>query len=321
MDQYTVVAANGQEYGPCDLTTLRQWIREGRVAASTPVRKNGAVAVSAEFLPETASEFRSPLPAVPPLPPAGGPPAVPPIPPVPSTDAPLPPGDATGASGGAQRGSAPSVDDDAAGPRRRDVTPTEFRVWGIIGEAWDLVRPHMVPLGVMCALPVLPSAIPFVGGIITAFLMGPAYVAIYRAVLRMLDGEAPRVDSLFRFDDRSVQGLLAALTSGIGTVIGFILCIVPGVILSMRWSVTYARLADSTTDDFWTAMKRSADLTEGYRFRIFLLYLAFVPLQLLGLLAFCVGWFVVMAVQLTSLALVYRFLVAQAALRNGTARA
>jgi uncharacterized membrane protein len=68
-------------------------------------------------------------------------------------------------------------------------------------------------------------------------------------------------------------------------------------------------------------MKRSAELTDGYRFRIFLLYLAFLPLQVLGLLAFCVGWFVVAAVQLTAMALVYRFLLAQEAARHGAVRA
>lgn len=339
MDQFIVVAANGQEYGPCDLATLRQWIREGRIGASTPIRKNGAVAVSAEFLPETAAEFRTARAAgPPPLPPDGAAPAsIPGLPPLPpgagaaasdSGVAPWPtePASESGADAASEgrrawSGLPPASDGAAGGAAHGFRVPAEFRVWDIIGEAWDLVRPHMVRRGVMCALPLLPSVIPVVGGLITAFLMGPAYVASYRTILRMMSGEAPRVDALFRFDDRSVQGLLAALTTGLGTFIGLLLCIVPGVILALMWSVTYARLADSPADDFWAAMKRSAELTEGYRFRIFLLYLAFLPLQVLGLLAFCVGWFVVAAVQLTAIALVYRFLLAQEAARHGAVRA
>lgn len=314
MDQYTVVAANGQEYGPCDLATLQQWIREGRIVASTPIRKNGAIAVSAEFLPETASEFRSAAPPpVPPPPPAPAA-ATPPLPPMPRT--PLTPGGGAGGGGWVPPTSSGGAAG-AGGPRQQAPAPTEFRVWGIIGQAWELVRPHMVPLGVMCALPILPGFIPIIGGIASAVLIGPAFIATYRAILGMIDGEAPRVDMLFKIDDRFGQGLLAYLTIAVLSTIGFVLCIVPGVILTVMWSLTFVRLADTSTEDFWAAMKRSAELTKGYRLKIWLMFLSFIPLMLLGMLAFCVGIFVTMAVSYTSFALVYRFLVAQEAARQG----
>ena len=289
MAQFTVVAPDGQEYGPCDLDTLRQWIREGRIVASTPIRKNGAVAVAAEFLPETAAAFR--------MAGSGSPPPIPPVPPLP----PLPDLPPASVMSGA--------------------TPTEFRVWDIIGQAWDLVRPHMVPLAVMCGLTSLVGLIPVVGGVLVLLLTGPLYLVLFRTMLGVIDGTPPRIDSLFQLDARWGQALLAYLATTLATGLGMLLCVVPGLMLATMWSMTLPCLAERSTDDFWAAMKRSADLTRGYRMRIFLLYLAFIPLMLLGLLALVVGIFVAAAVVLMSLALVYRFLLAQEAARGGAVRA
>lgn len=320
MDQYTVVAANGQEYGPCDLPTLQQWIREGRIVASTPIRKNGAIAVSAEFLPETAASFRtSQTEAAPPMPPAPPTPP-PPTPPLPRTPAmPLPSASAGGAGGWVPpSSSAPGMGSGSAG--RPATLPTTFTVWGTIGQAWDLVRPHMVPLAVMCALPILPGFVPVIGGIASAIIIGPAFVALQQTMLGVIDGETPRVEMLFqRIGDRFAQGLLAYLAMGVGSALGFLLCIVPGVILTVMWSLTFVHLAVSQ-DDFWAAMKRSAELTKGYRLKIWLMFLAFIPLMILGMFAFCVGLFVAMAIGQMSFALTYRFLLAQEAARGGAAR-
>jgi uncharacterized membrane protein len=67
MDQYFVLAPDGREYGPVDLTGLLQWLREGRVLKATLVRKNDAAPVPAETLPELAAVFSPPPPqAIPP---------------------------------------------------------------------------------------------------------------------------------------------------------------------------------------------------------------------------------------------------------------
>ena len=66
-----------------------------------------------------------------------------------------------------------------------------------------------------------------------------------------------------------------------------------------------------TNQDFWTAMQTSADLTKGYRWHLFGLGLAMIPVMLLGLLACCIGIVVAQAVGFTAMALAYRFLQAR----------
>ena len=50
----------------------------------------------------------------------------------------------------------------------------------------------------------------------------------------------------------------------IGISIGFMLCIVPGIILALMWMFVSLVLAE-TQLDFWESMQASADLTAGYR--------------------------------------------------------
>jgi uncharacterized membrane protein len=173
----------------------------------------------------------------------------------------------------------------------------------------------------MCGLTSLVGLIPVVGGVLVLLLTGPLYLVLFRTMLGVIDGTPPRIESLFQLDVRWGQALLAYLATTLATGLGLLLCVVPGLMLATMWSMTLPCLAERSTDDFWAAMKRSADLTRGYRMRIFLLYLAFVPLMLLGLLALVVGIFVAAAVVLMSLALVYRFLLAQEAARGGTVNA
>lgn len=364
MDQYIVVAANGQEYGPCDLSTLLQWIREKRVAAATPIRKNGAVAVAAEFLADTAAAFRpdestatpavvQPSTAAPQRPPDAPATAEPvtPLPPAPrvattpafctrcgvqvgsgtafcracGTPVAAKPRTASGSAGGWLPPSSGSPALGISVPGRTATIPSEFTVSGTIGQAWDLVQPHWLPLGAIFLLASLPGIvyqlIPVTGAALVAIVLaGPLALTCSRIMLAVIDGETPRVEMLFqRIGDRFAQGLLAYLAILVGVTLGSVLCIVPGLILFAMWSLTYMHLAASQ-DDFWAAMKRSAELTQGYRLKIWLMFLAFIPLMILGMLAFCVGLFVAMAIGQMSFALTYRFLLAQEAARGGAAR-
>jgi len=83
-----------------------------------------------------------------------------------------------------------------------------------------------------------------------------------------------------------------------------------GIILAIMWMFTYPVIGE-TGLGFWEAMRESSRLTEGYRWRLFLLCLACLPIALLGALVLCVGVFVAQAVIFTALGLAFRFLQAK----------
>jgi uncharacterized membrane protein len=281
-EQFWVTGADGKEYGPVPLETLTRWIREGRIVANSTVRTETSPKSEARLRPELAAFFAS----VPAPPGAGAPGGAPPTPAVP--------------------------------------LPAEFRVWEFIGTAWSLVIPHWLPLVVMFLILIIigcvPNiALPHYGGTCLQFLVGGAIsIGLWRAILGMIDGRPPEVGMMFEGFNRYGDGFLAYLVQFILVCLGLICLIVPGVILALMWIFTYAVLAESPVG-FWEAMHQSAVLTEGYRWRLFLLVLACVLVFLLGLIAACVGILVALPVNMTAFGLAYRFLQAKKAPRAATA--
>jgi uncharacterized membrane protein len=115
---------------------------------------------------------------------------------------------------------------------------------------------------------------------------------------------------MFQGFDRFGDAFLAYLISSILICLGFVCLIVPGIILAIMWIFTYAIIGE-TGLGFWEAMRESARLTEGCRWRLFLLCLACIPILLLGLLVCFLGLFVAVPVCFTAFGLAYRFLQAK----------
>lgn len=270
-DQYWVVAADGKEYGPADLETLRQWAKEGRVVHATHIRKAGGGTIYAGKMPELADVF----------PPREAQAAAPP-----GLSSPIPPS--------------------AAVP-----LPSEFRVWEFIGRGWDIVKPHWLPMSAMFLIYwAICGLVPYLGACAQFIIGGALMVGIWREVLGTIDGRKPDVGRMFQGFDRFADAFLAHLVSSILIVLGIVCLIVPGIILAIMWMFTLPVIGE-TPLGFWEAMRESSRLTEGYRWRLFLLALACLLVALLGLLVFCVGVFVAAAVDLTALGLAYRFLQAK----------
>jgi hypothetical protein len=137
--------------------------------------------------------------------------------------------------------------------------PGEFRIWGFIDQAWQLVKPHWVPLGVMFLLTSVIGAIPYIGGCVMLILGQTLYVGINRAILGMLAGRKPDIEMMFAGFDRFGQAFAAGLVSTVLIGLGLICFIVPGIILAIMWMFTNLVIAE-TDQDFWSAMQTSANL-------------------------------------------------------------
>jgi len=186
--------------------------------------------------------------------------------------------------------------------------PAEFRSWDFIGQAWELVKPHWLPLAAMCVIAFLIGCVPC-----AMFVIGGAiYVGVSRAVLGLISGKPPTVGMMFEGFDRLGQAFLANLVVGLLVGVGTLCFIVPGVILGIMWMFVNLVLAE-TNLDFWPAMEYSANLTAGYRWELFCLLLACLVVYVLGLLACGVGLVVAVPVIVTAIALAYRFLQARQA--------
>jgi len=119
----------------------------------------------------------------------------------------------------------------------------------------------------MLLLPLLGAV---VGLAVAALTQGATLAAIAEM---MLGGRATVAGSFARTRNRIVELMVVMFVLGIGTAIGFVLLIVPGVILLLMWAVALpAAVFEGML--FSEAASRSSELTSGHRGRIALLVVA-----------------------------------------------
>lgn len=87
---------------------------------------------------------------------------------------------------------------------------------------------------------------------------------------------------------RMLRFLGVTIATTLITILGLLLLIVPGVVFALKYGFASAFVLDEGLD-VGDALKRSAELTEGVKWRLFVQGLAFGGVILLGLLALLVG--------------------------------
>ncbi|HLK37634.1 MAG TPA: hypothetical protein VKU41_12830 [Polyangiaceae bacterium] len=113
-------------------------------------------------------------------------------------------------------------------------------------------------------------------------------VGLTRIWLATARGEAPRVEQLFSGADRLLPMLGYLVLFGLAVCLGLVFFIVPGVILAVGLGFGQYYVVDTNLGPV-DALKASWEATRGQRGEIFLLGMAVVGVNLLGLLTCCVG--------------------------------
>jgi len=102
---------------------------------------------------------------------------------------------------------------------------------------------------------------------------------VVKAAVNGFNGKTTSFGDAFDVGVRMFLPLLGlAIVAGIGTLIGFILLIVPGVILCVLWSVAAPAVVVEKRGVF-ESLQRSRDLTRGHRWPVFGLLVIYVVLS------------------------------------------
>lgn len=150
----------------------------------------------------------------------------------------------------------------------------------------------------------------FIVGIVSSILNVFVGIGFMYATLSLVDGDSITFKEMFtRPSGRDIVFvLLASLLSGILTMIGFILLIVPGIILAFGLSqVTY--LVIDKKAGIIESLKKSWKITNGYKWRIFVIGFRAGLIALAGVLVVGIGLLVAMPIVYLMYAKMYRDLV------------
>ena len=135
------------------------------------------------------------------------------------------------------------------------------------------------------------ALIPYAGQVITILMAGPLAVGAAFFALNIVKDQAAKTDDLFfSFNNNLSNSILAYLLFVAFALIGFVLLIIPGIIVALALSQTLFILAENPSMDSYDAIMSSKKMMDGYKFKLFKIQLRLLGLGLLCLLTLGIGF-------------------------------
>lgn len=113
-------------------------------------------------------------------------------------------------------------------------------------------------------------------------------MGLIRAALAVVDGRTPEVGMLFHTEN-FVPYLVASILVGLSVGVGFIFCIIPGIILAFLFAFYGYAIVDGRTSDGIEAMKTSWNLVSSNVGQLLLLFILVILINIAGALLCGVG--------------------------------
>ena len=143
------------------------------------------------------------------------------------------------------------------------------------------------------------------GNIVTLIVMPPILLGMRICAMRVVRGEDVVVTDLFSGWGRFGSVVALNLVNGIFVSLWSLLLIVPGIIKSYAYSMSFYVLADHPGFSQDEAREESIDLMEGNKWRLFCLELSFLGWELLSILSFGVLYLWIIPYRETAHAIFY----------------
>jgi hypothetical protein len=246
MPTYKIIGGDNKEYGPATAEEVEQWIREGRLGPQSLVKfeETGEWKALSTY-PEFAASLKS-----------------------------------QGLASGSGAGSPPPADPAALGARLLAETP-DLQIASCLARSWRLLMSNFglifASIFLVWMIGLVSSFLPLVGMVYWLFT-GVFYGGLYLILLNRIRGQPAAVGDVFAgFSIAFAQLMLAGVVSSLLCLIGFFLCLIPGIYLSISWVFAVPLVADKRME-FWSAMELSRKVVSRVWFQVFaLVLLAFLP--------------------------------------------
>jgi hypothetical protein len=291
MANYTIIGGDGKQYGPITGDDLRKWISEGRLNAQSLAKA------------DSDAEFR-PLATFPELADAFAPQAA-------ALKAPTVFASTTLLEG-----------------------DYDFDIGDCISRGWELVKKNFWPVvGVnflvflvitvfnqltgLITRPIFNAMIQqhqfSAGGIavilLVAVLGAPVYMILIAGLnkffLKLIRGEQAGVGDAFSgFGPMTGQLILLGLVANTLCLIGYALCVIPGIFLQVAWLFSVVLVIDRQMD-FWDAMELSRKMVCKHWWLVFGFFIVYSLVVVAGIIACCVGILVTMPIGIAAMLYAY----------------
>lgn len=293
MATYTIIGGDQKPYSSVTADDIRRWIADSRLnEQSLAKEENDTEWRPLSAFPEFADMFAAP-----------------------AATAPSP---------------APAM---AASPdwQERDY---DLDIGGCIGRGWELVKNNFWPVVGVSALVMLITVVinqiiglftrPVINAMVVqhqfsargifivlmvTIISAPIYAifmaGLFKYFLKMIREENAQIGDAFSGFGPSIgQLILLGLVMHSLVMIGCVLCLIPGVYLSVAWYFAIPLVIDRRMN-FWEAMESSRKLVTKHWFLVFAFLLVIGLLAAAGVIACCIGIFVTMPIFFASIMYAY----------------
>lgn len=128
-------------------------------------------------------------------------------------------------------------------------------------------------------------------GLLSLLIAGPMAVGVSIFALALSRNQSPNLGQIFGGFYNFGNTLGAYLLMLLFTILWMLLLIVPGIIAALSYSMTFFLLAEDTTLSPMQAIDKSKAMMDGYKAKLFRLFLRFFGWSLLCMLTLGIGFF------------------------------
>jgi uncharacterized membrane protein len=187
-------------------------------------------------------------------------------------------------------------------------SPAQVNVGKWISEGWNLVFSELgfyLLLAIIYVVVIAIASSTAIGGFIVA---GPLEAGIFYILFQKMRGVPASIGDIGKGFEFLVASILANILIGVFVAIGFVFCIIPGIILSAVYLFTFAFIIEKEMD-FWAAMEASRNVIKKHLFEMSIFVVLMGIILLIGVLACGVGVFIAIPVCFAAIAFAYKDLV------------
>jgi uncharacterized membrane protein len=152
------------------------------------------------------------------------------------------------------------------------------------------------------------GVIPAVGSLITLVITGPLMLGLAVVFSKLIQGEKAEIANLFDGFKNFVNSFLLYILNSLFTVLWSLLFVIPGIVMSYAYSMSFYILKDNPELSANEARKQSIEMMRGNKWRLFCLDLSFIGWVLLSILTLGILMLWVSPVQQASHAAFYESL-------------
>ncbi len=171
--------------------------------------------------------------------------------------------------------------------RARAREALEYRIFG---SAWLYAVAACLIVSLLVSVI---GAVPFVGVIISFILAGPIYMGLacyFRNVAERKENANRDIGALFDPLRTDAGGsIVTGLLVNVFTYLWSLLFVIPGIVKSFSYSMTYYIKLDHPEYTARQAIDESRRMMDGHKFRLFCLDLSFIGWMFVGVLALGIG--------------------------------